>query len=56
MATMQAVVTHRRQTQGSADRAGVDPGELADKAGIGANTVNRIELNETEPHMSPFVS
>ena len=23
-----------------------------DKAGIGANTVNRIELNETEPHMS----
>jgi transcriptional regulator with XRE-family HTH domain len=26
--------------------------ELADKAGIGANTLNRIELNETEPHMS----
>jgi len=26
--------------------------ELADKAGIGANTVNRIELNETKPHMS----
>jgi transcriptional regulator with XRE-family HTH domain len=26
--------------------------ELADKAGIGANTLNRIELNETEPHMT----
>lgn len=26
--------------------------ELADKAGVGVNTVNRIELNETEPHMS----
>jgi transcriptional regulator with XRE-family HTH domain len=26
--------------------------ELADRAGIGVNTVNRIELNETEPHMS----
>ncbi len=26
--------------------------ELADKAGIGVNTVNRIELNDTEPHMS----
>jgi transcriptional regulator with XRE-family HTH domain len=26
--------------------------ELADKAGIGVNPVNRIELNETEPHMS----
>ena len=26
--------------------------ELAEKAGIGVNTVNRIELNETEPHMS----
>ncbi len=26
--------------------------ELADKAGIGVNTVNRIELNETEPHMT----
>jgi transcriptional regulator with XRE-family HTH domain len=26
--------------------------ELADKAGIGKNTVNRIELNLSEPHMS----
>ncbi len=26
--------------------------ELADAAGIGKNTVNRIERNETEPHMS----
>jgi transcriptional regulator with XRE-family HTH domain len=26
--------------------------ELADKAGIGKNTVNRIELNLAEPHMS----
>jgi transcriptional regulator with XRE-family HTH domain len=26
--------------------------ELAHMAGIGVNTVNRIELNETEPHMS----
>jgi transcriptional regulator with XRE-family HTH domain len=26
--------------------------ELADKAGIGENTLNRIELNVTEPHMS----
>ncbi len=26
--------------------------ELATKAGVGKNTVNRIERNETEPHMS----
>ena len=26
--------------------------ELAKKAGVGKNTVNRIERNETEPHMS----
>lgn len=26
--------------------------ELAEKAGVGKNTVNRIERNETEPHMS----
>ena len=26
--------------------------ELAEKAGIGVSTLNRIELNETEPHMS----
>ena len=26
--------------------------ELAARAGIGVNTVNRIELNETEPHMT----
>jgi transcriptional regulator with XRE-family HTH domain len=26
--------------------------ELAHKAGLGTNTVNRIEINETEPHMS----
>ena len=26
--------------------------ELAERASIGVNTVNRIELNETEPHMS----
>ena len=26
--------------------------ELADRAGIGVNTLNRLELNETEPHMS----
>jgi transcriptional regulator with XRE-family HTH domain len=26
--------------------------DLANKASIGVNTVNRIELNETEPHMS----
>lgn len=26
--------------------------ELAKEAGVGKNTVNRIERNETEPHMS----
>jgi transcriptional regulator with XRE-family HTH domain len=26
--------------------------ELAENAGIGVSTLNRIELNETEPHMS----
>jgi transcriptional regulator with XRE-family HTH domain len=26
--------------------------ELADASGIGKNTVNRIERNETEPHLS----
>jgi transcriptional regulator with XRE-family HTH domain len=26
--------------------------ELADRAGVSSNTLNRIELNKAEPHMS----
>ena len=44
---MQAVVHDRRQTQEAAIEAACDPAELADKAGIAQNTVNRIELRRS---------
>jgi len=52
VATMQAVVYIGDKLKNLRIEQALTQRELADKAGIGANTVNRIELNETEPHMS----
>ena len=40
------------QVKRERERALLTQQELADRAGIGKNTVNRIERNEGEPHMS----
>ncbi len=52
MATMQAVVYIGNKLKDLRIEQALTQRELADKAGIGVNTVNRIELNDTEPHMS----
>jgi transcriptional regulator with XRE-family HTH domain len=52
MVTMQAVVHIGDRLKDLRIEQALTQRELANKAGIGANTVNRIELNETEPHMS----
>lgn len=52
MATMQTVVHIGDRLKDLRIEQALTQRELADKAGIGVNTVNRIELNETQPHMS----
>jgi transcriptional regulator with XRE-family HTH domain len=52
MATMEAVVYVGDRLKDLRIEQALTQRELADNAGIGVNTVNRIELNETEPHMS----
>jgi transcriptional regulator with XRE-family HTH domain len=52
MATMQAVVYIGDRLKNLRVRRALTQQELADRAGIGKNTVNRIERNEGEPHMS----
>jgi transcriptional regulator with XRE-family HTH domain len=49
---MQAVVYVGERLKGLRVRHALTQEELAAKAGIGKNTVNRIERNLTEPHMS----
>jgi transcriptional regulator with XRE-family HTH domain len=49
---MQAVVYIGNRLKDLRTEQALTQRELADKADIGVNTVNRIELNETEPHMS----
>ena len=52
MATMEAVVyTGERLRQLREERA-LRQEDLAELAGVGKNTINRIERNRTEPHMT----
>jgi transcriptional regulator with XRE-family HTH domain len=50
--TMQAVVYIGERLKDLRIRRALTQEELADKASIGKNTVNRVERNLTEPHMS----
>ena len=50
--TMQAVVYIGKRLKDLRIRVALTQEELAAKAGIGKNTVNRVERNLTEPHMS----
>ena len=52
IATMQAVVYVGDRLKDLRIEQALTQRELAARAGIGANTVNRIELNETQPHMT----
>jgi transcriptional regulator with XRE-family HTH domain len=52
MVTIQAVVYIGERLKDLRVRQALTQEELAAKAGIGKNTVNRIERNLTEPHMS----
>jgi serine-type D-Ala-D-Ala carboxypeptidase/endopeptidase len=49
---MLAVVKIGERLRDARVRRALTQQELADKAGVGANTVARLERNETEPHMS----
>ena len=49
---MQTVVYIGERLKDLRIRRALTQGEVAAKAGIGKNTVNRIERNLTEPHMS----
>ncbi len=49
---MQAVVYIGKRLKDLRIRVALTQEELAAKAGIGKNTVNRVERNLTEPHMS----
>ncbi len=49
---MQAVVYIGERLKHLRIRRALTQEELADKASIGKNTVNRVERNLTEPHMS----
>jgi transcriptional regulator with XRE-family HTH domain len=52
IATMQAVVYIGERLKELRVRRALTQEELAEKAGTGKNTINRIERNLTEPHMS----
>ena len=49
---MQAVVYIGDKLKNLRVRRALTQQELADRASVGKNTVNRIERNEGEPHMS----
>jgi len=49
---MQAVVYIGDRLKNLRVRRALTQQELAGRAGVGKNTVNRIERNEGEPHMS----
>jgi len=52
MATMQAVVYIGDRLKNLRIRRALTQQELADRASISSNALNRIELNKAEPHMS----
>jgi transcriptional regulator with XRE-family HTH domain len=49
---MQAVVFIGDKLKNLRIRRALTQQELADRAGISSNALNRIELNKAEPHMS----
>jgi transcriptional regulator with XRE-family HTH domain len=49
---MQAVVYIGDRLRNLRVRRALTQQELAERAGVGKNTVNRVERNEGEPHMS----
>jgi transcriptional regulator with XRE-family HTH domain len=49
---MQAVVYIGDRLKNLRIRRALTQHELADRAGVSSNAVNRIELNKAEPHMS----
>jgi transcriptional regulator with XRE-family HTH domain len=52
MATMEAVVYIGERLRRLRERRALRQEDLAELAGVGKNTVNRIEKNRTEPHMT----
>ena len=52
MATMEAVVYIGERLRRFREERALRQEDLAELAGIGKNTVNRIERNRTEPHMT----
>ena len=52
MATMEAVVQIGERLRQLREERALRQEDLAALAGIGKNTVNRIEKNHTEPHMT----
>jgi transcriptional regulator with XRE-family HTH domain len=52
MATMETVVYIGERLRRLRERRALRQEDLAALAGIGKNTVNRLEKNRTEPHMT----
>ena len=52
MATMQAVVFIGERLRRLREQRALRQEDLAKLAGVGKNTVNRLEKNHTEPHMT----
>jgi transcriptional regulator with XRE-family HTH domain len=52
MATMAIVVQIGDRLRQLRERKALRQEDLAELAGVGKNTVNRIEKNRTEPHMT----
>ena len=52
MATMEAVVYIGERLRQLREERALRQEDLAELAGVGKNTINRIERNRTEPHMT----
>ena len=52
MATMEAVVQIGERLRQLREERALRQEDLAELAGVGKNTVNRLEKNHTEPHMT----
>jgi transcriptional regulator with XRE-family HTH domain len=52
MATMEAVVYIGERLRRLRESRALRQEDLAELAGVGKNTINRIERNRTEPHMT----
>ena len=52
MATMEAVVYIGERLRRLREERALRQEDLAELAGVGKNTINRLERNKTEPHMT----